>query len=112
MHGQQLRRLETFQTKRSRLMSDIATHKPKNGFFEGGNRIALVAIPITAILCAIFYNRIAPEIASIDVKVEDVYTYVFSLFAIEFGALLALFALFVCRPTPFLERMKATHTFA
>ena len=31
--------------------------------------------------------------------------------AIELGAMLALFALFACRPTPFLERMKNTCVF-
>jgi hypothetical protein len=35
-----------------------------------------------------------------------------NLFAIEFGALLALFALLACKPTPFLERIKGTQAFS
>jgi hypothetical protein len=48
----------------------------------------------------------------LQIRIEDVYTYIFNLFAIEIGALLALFALFACRPTKFLERIKNTATFA
>lgn len=93
-------------------MSDITTEKVKSRFFEGGNKFALVASPVAFILCVVFYKAVAAKVAPLGIKIEDVYTYVFNLFAIEFGALLALFALFVCRPTPFLERMKSTQVFA
>jgi len=93
-------------------MSDITTEKARARFFEGGSGIAVVAVPLVAILCAIFYKTIATKVAPLEIKIEDVYVYVFNLFAIEFAALLALFALFVCRPTPFLERIKSTNAFA
>lgn len=93
-------------------MSDATTHNPKSHFLEGGNGLALAVGPLAAILCAIFYKTVAAEVATFGIKIEDVYSYVFNLFAIEFGALLSLFALFVCRPTPFLERMRSTNTFA
>jgi hypothetical protein len=93
-------------------MSDVATEKVRARFFEGGSGVAVAVIPVVAILCAVFYQWIVAKIAPFDVKIEDVYTYVFNLFAIEFAALLGLFALFVCRPTPFLERMRNTHAFA
>ena len=93
-------------------MSEVATDRPKSHFFEGGNGIALAVGPVAAVLCAIFYKVVSAKVAPLGIKIEDVYSYVFNLFAIEFGGLLALFALFVCRPTPFLERMKTTNTFA
>ena len=93
-------------------MSDVTTERVRARFFEGGSGVAIVVIPVVAILCAIFYQWIVAKLAPFDIKVEDVYTYVFNLFAIEFAALLSLFALFVCRPTSFLERMKNTHAFA
>lgn len=93
-------------------MTDVTTERAKSHFLEGGNGIALATGPLAAILCAVFYNSVSVKIAPLGIKVEDIYSYVFNLFAIEFAALLALFALFVCRPTPFLERMKTTNTFA
>lgn len=93
-------------------MSDVTTEKARSRFFEGGSGVAVVVVPVAGILCAIFYKTVAAKVAPLEIKIEDVYTYVFNLFAIEFGALLALFALFVCRPTPFLERIKSTNAFA
>jgi hypothetical protein len=87
------------------------TTRPRNRFFEGGNGVALVAIPLALVLCAVFYHKVAAIIGGLGIKIEDIYSYVFNLFAIEFGGLLALFALFVCRPTPFLERIKNTNVF-
>jgi hypothetical protein len=93
-------------------MSDVAESKAKYRFIEGGNVAALVAIIIALGLCLLFYNKVGGYVSGWDIKIEDVYSYVFNLFAIEFGSLLALFALFVCRPTAFLERMKSTHAFS
>lgn len=92
-------------------MTDIASTKPKTRFFEGGNVVAVIVIPACVLLCVLFYSKVGAFIASFQIKIEDVYLYVFSLFAVEFGALLALFALFVCKPTAFLERIKGTHVF-
>ncbi len=85
--------------------------KPRYRFVEGGNTVALIVITVALILCVIFYSKVSGRLSGLGIKVEDVYSYVFNLFAIEFGALLALFSLFACRPTPFLERMKSTHAF-
>src|SRR4051794_24974896 len=93
-------------------MTDIAASGPKYSFLEGSNLLAAAAIPVGAILCGVFYDKIAHYIAPLGIKIEDVYIYVFSLFAIEFGALLALFALLACKPTAFLERIKSTRAFA
>jgi hypothetical protein len=92
-------------------MTDVANDKPRYRFIEGGNTIALIVISVALIICVLFYNQLSGRLSGLDIKFEDVYSYVFYLFAIEFGALLALFALFACRPTPFLERMKSTHAF-
>jgi hypothetical protein len=81
-------------------------------FVEGGNTIALAAITIALILCVLFYGTVSGRVSALGIKIEDVYSYVFNLFAIGFGSLLALFALFACRPTSFLERMKSTYAFA
>jgi hypothetical protein len=92
-------------------MSDVTNGKIRYRFVEGGNTIALAAITIALILCVLFYSKVSGQLSALGIKIEDVYSYVFNLFAIGFGALLALFALFACRPTPFLERMKSTHAF-
>jgi hypothetical protein len=89
-----------------------AATKAKSRFLEGGNGIAVIAIPVLFILCVVFYRKVGAFFSDFNIKIEDVYLYVFSIFAIEYGALLALFALFTCRPTPFLERIKNTQTFA
>lgn len=81
-------------------------------FFEGSNLGVVVVIPVLFILSMYFYHRLGAAVQPLGIKIEDVYTYLFNLFAIELGALLALFALFACRPTPFLERIKNTTTFA
>jgi hypothetical protein len=94
-------------------MTEVATsNREKSRFLEGGNGLALITIPAGVIICAIFYSKIGPIIANFNIKIEDVYSYVFNLFAIEFAALLALFSLLACKPTPFLERIKNTHAFA
>lgn len=85
--------------------------RAKSRFLEGGNGIALIAIPMTILLCVLFYRKVSSFFGEFNIKIEDVYIYVFNVFAIEFGALLALFALFACKPTPFLERIKNTHAF-
>jgi hypothetical protein len=83
----------------------------KTHFFEGGNVATSIAVP-TAFACAmIFYGKISAAVIPYDISTGDAYSYAFNLFAIEFGALLSLFGLFACRPTPFLERMKNTATF-
>jgi hypothetical protein len=93
-------------------MTEAVNEKPRYRFVEGGNTIALIVITVALIVCVVFYSKVSERLSGLGIKVEDVYSYVFNLFAIEFGALLALFALFACRPTPFLERMKSTHAFA
>jgi hypothetical protein len=85
---------------------------PRVRFFEGGNVATMIAAPILFVATLYFYKKLVSVITPLDVKMEDVYTYAFNLFAIEIGALLALFALFACRPTPFLERIKNTTTFS
>lgn len=89
----------------------IITH-PRATFFEGGNVAAIIVAPIMFAATLYFYNAVASSIAPLQIKMEDVYTYAFNLYAIEIGALLALFALFACKPTQFLERIKNTATFA
>jgi hypothetical protein len=86
--------------------------KASSRFFEGSNGVALIGALILAVLSLVFYHRVSAYVAPLGIKVEDVYSYVFNLFAIEFGALVGLFGLLVCKPTPFLERMKNTLTFA
>jgi hypothetical protein len=94
-------------------MTKMATEVTgKSRFFEGGNGVAIIAIPIALLLCLIFYGKVSAFISPLNIKVDDLYKYVFDIFAIEFGALLALFALLACKPTPFLERIKNTQTFA
>jgi hypothetical protein len=84
----------------------------KSKFFEGSNLGTVLFVPILLALSMYFYGKVAAAVEPLGIKIEDVYTYIFNLFAIELGALLALFALFACRPTPFLERIKNTTTFA
>src|SRR5260221_14736565 len=86
--------------------------KASRRFFEGGNGIAAIGVPVLVVLSLVFYSRVSGYVANLGIKVEDVYAYVFNLFAIEFGALVGLFGLFACKPTPFLERIKNTHAFA
>jgi hypothetical protein len=81
-------------------------------FFEGSNLGTVLLVPILLVLSMYFYGRIVAHVQPLGIKIEDVYTYIFNLFAIELGAMLALFALFACRPTPFLERMKNTTVFS
>jgi len=81
-------------------------------FFEGGNVATVIAVPFLLVGSMYFYAHIADSVRPLEIKIEDAYTYIFNLFAIELGAILALFALFACRPTPFLERIKNTGTFA
>jgi len=68
-------------------------------------------VPLGTIATLIFYGRIAAVVSTWHVELVDVYAYTFNLFAIEFGALVGLFALFICRPTPFLERIRSTVVF-
>jgi hypothetical protein len=86
--------------------------KASSRFFEGGNGLAAIGVPVLVVLSLVFYSRVSGYVANLGIKVEDVYAYVFNLFAIEFGALVGLFGLFACKPTPFLERIKNTHAFA
>jgi hypothetical protein len=86
--------------------------RTKSKFFEGGNVAAVIVAPLMFVGALYFYDRLVQAINPLGILIEDVYTYTFNLYAIELGALLALFALFACRPTPFLERMKTTATFA
>lgn len=81
-------------------------------FFEGSNTVTAVAAPIFFALSLVFYRKIASYVSPLGIRIEDVYEYIFNLFAVELGALLALFALFACKPTPFLERIKNTVTFS
>jgi hypothetical protein len=89
-----------------------ASVRPRLRFLEGGTVATIVAAPIMFAGTLYFYRSIAGVIAPLEIKMEDVYTYAFNLYAIEIGALLALFALFACKPTAFLERIKNTATFA
>lgn len=94
-------------------MSEMVTDtKASSRFFEGGNGLAMVGVPVLAVLSLVFYHRVSGYVAGLGIKIEDVYSYVFNLFAIEFGTLVGLFALLACKPTPFLERIKNTQTFA
>lgn len=88
------------------------TARPRSRFVEGSNVVTLTAVPLLLLASMYFYADIVAYVRPLEIKIEDVYTYIFNLFAIELGALLALFALFACRPTPFLERMKNTATFS
>ncbi len=93
-------------------MVDTAPHvHGKSHFVEGGNVIVFVAVPVVTVLVLVFYGPIALVVAGLGIVYLEVYNSIFNLFAVEFGALIALFALFVCRPTPFLERMRNTHAF-
>jgi hypothetical protein len=93
-------------------MSDVTETKPTSRFFEGGNGVAAVGVPVLMVLALVFYGKVSAYVGGLGIKIEDVYSYVFNLFAIEFGALVGLFGLFACKPTPFLERIKNTHAFA
>jgi hypothetical protein len=86
--------------------------KTSSRFFEGGNGLAAIGVPVLALLALIFYNKVSGYVGDLGIKIEDVYAYVFNLFAVEFGALVGLFGLLACKPTPFLERIKNTHAFA
>jgi hypothetical protein len=86
--------------------------KATSRFFEGGSGLAAIGVPVLGLLSLVFYGKVSGYVASLGIKIEDVYSYVFNLFAIEFGALVGLFGLFACKPTPFLERIKNTHAFA
>lgn len=91
-------------------MNTVAQHKIR--FWEGGNVAAAVLTPVAFAVCIYFYKSLVRLVGPLGIRIEDVYGYTFNLFAVELGALLALFALFACKPTPFLERMKNTAAFA
>jgi hypothetical protein len=94
-------------------MSEMVTDtKASSRFFEGGNGLAMIGVPVFVVLSLVFYHRVSVHVAGLGIKIEDVYSYVFNLFAIEFGTVVGLFALLACKPTPFLERIKNTQTFA
>ena len=66
----------------------MATSSPgKTRFFEGGNNATLVAAPIALGVALIFYHKLVVWVAPLQIQTADVYSYVFNLFAIEFGAL-------------------------
>lgn len=83
----------------------------RSHFFEGGNVATIFCVPAAVIGVVVFYSKVGAFVRPYEISVSDTYSYVFNLFAIEFGALLSLFGLFACRPTPFLERMKNTMAF-
>ena len=91
-------------------MNTIAHHKIR--FMEGGNVATVAFGPVMFALTLYFYASLVRVVAPLGIKIEDAYGYTFNLFAIELGALLALFALFACKPTPFLERIKNTAVFS
>lgn len=80
-------------------------------YFEGGNRLAVIAVPVFGIGLVIFYDQAATFVGKFGIDAQVVYSYVFNIFAIEFGALLSLFALLACRPTQYLERIRNTMAF-
>lgn len=86
--------------------------KAKTRFFEGGNVTAFLVIPALFVGTVCFYGWVVAAVKPLQIDVADVYSYVFNLYAIELGSVLAIFALFACRPTPFLERIKSTATFS
>jgi hypothetical protein len=90
----------------------MATAVGRTKFFEGSNLGAIFVVPVLLAVSMYFYAKIAAHVQPLGIKIEDVYSYTFNLFAIELGALLTLFALFACRPTPFLERIKNTTIFS
>ena len=91
-------------------MATTVNHKSR--FLEGGNVATVLGAPLMFALTIYLYEPLVRVLEPFHIRIEDVYAYTFNLFAIELGALLALFALFACKPTPFLERIKNTSTFA
>jgi hypothetical protein len=113
LYGQALQHSEEVQAKRERLRLEMTTDsKAHSRFLEDGNGFAAIGVPVLAALSLVFYSKVSGYVANLGIKIEDVYAYVFNLFAIEFGALVGLFGLLACKPTPFLERIKNTQTFA
>lgn len=90
----------------------MTTVMRRTKFFEGGNLGTIFFVPVLLAGSMYFYAKISAHVQPLGIKIEDVYSYIFNLFAIELGALLTLFALFACRPTPFLERIKNTTIFS
>jgi hypothetical protein len=80
-------------------------------YIEGGNKAALLLLPIGFGACLVWYTKLAEAVSTYCIDVQSVYSYTFNIFAIELGALLALFALLASRPTEFLERIKNTSAF-
>jgi hypothetical protein len=93
-------------------MSTTTSSPGRMRFFEGGNTATVISVPCVFLGALIFYPKVVTWVRPLDIQAADVYSYVFNLFAIEFGALIGLFALFTCKPTAFLERIKNTQTFA
>ena len=77
-------------------------------YLEGGNRLAAIVVPVFAAVLLVFYNQVANIVGQYSIDTQVLYSYVFNIFAIEFGALLSLFALLACRPTQYLERIRNT----
>jgi hypothetical protein len=108
MPRQAQRRIEELQTG----LNAMTTAARRTKFFEGSNLGTVFFVPVMLALSMYFYAKIVAHVQPLGIKIEDVYSYIFNLFAIELGAMLALFALFACRPTPFLERIKNTTIFS
>ena len=62
------------------MMSDVTNGKIRYRFIEGGNTIALIGITAALLLCVLFYTKVSGFVSGLDIKVEDVYSYVFNIF--------------------------------
>jgi hypothetical protein len=88
-----------------------ATPFPLIRYFEGGNRWAFLATAVPTAFVFFYYKHIALFLAPHNIDTQNIYAYVFNLFAIELGALISLFALLACIPTEFLRRIRNTDAF-
>jgi|SRR5580704_7152672 hypothetical protein len=80
-------------------------------YWEGGNRVAIFASAVGVTGVMLFYRKVAAYLGVLNLDTGTIFEYTLNLFAIEFGALVSLFALLACRPTEFLNRIRNTKAF-
>src|SRR4051812_41993964 len=80
-------------------------------YWEGGNRIAVFFGAFGVVGTLLFYPKISNIVHRLHLDMDIIFSYALNLFAIEFGALVSLFALLACRPTEFLNRIRNTSAF-
>lgn len=80
-------------------------------YWEGGNRLALLFVPIATFLTLLFYGSVANRLAPLAIDAQVLFTYTITLLSIGFSALVSLFALLACRPTEFISRIANTQAF-